>query len=257
MKKIMCLLLATVMLVLAGCGGKEIPGGTILPEESIQDTQPTGILEPETEPTTEPATEPATEATEPAEEESNLSLGRQEGGTYVNEYAGFQCQLDTNWEFYTATELQELPEQISESTKGTELNTYLDGVEQFTDMMAENVNDMLSMNLVYQKLTLEQRLAYSVTTEEEVVDSILSQADLLIEFYEASGITVYGMEKVQVEFMGQTRFAIYSVNEIQGVPYYTLQLFDGRRGEYSLTLTLASYVEDNTLSLLELFTPVE
>lgn len=246
MKKIMCLLLAMVMLVLAGCGGKEVPGGTILPEESIQDTQPTGILEPETEPTTESA-----------EEESNLSLGRQEGGTYVNEYAGFQCLLGEGWEYYSATELQELPAQISESTKGTELNTYLDGVEQFTDMMAENVNDMLSINLVYQKLTLEQRLAYSVTTEEEVVDSILSQADLLIEFYEASGITVYGMEKVQVEFMGQTRFAIYSVNEIGGIPYYSLQIFDGRRGEYSLTLTLASYVEDNTLSLLDLFEPLE
>ena len=40
---------------------------------------------------------------------------------------------------------------------------------------------------------------------------------------------------------------------MEGVPYYTLQLFDYRLGQYSVTLTLASFVEDNTESLLDLF----
>ena len=42
----------------------------------------------------------------------------------------------------------------------------------------------------------------------------------------------------------------------QGVPYYTLQLFDFALGQYSVTLTLASFVEDNTTGMLELFYPV-
>ena len=271
MKKIICLTLALAMLALcaAGCVTKT-PGSTVLPGKEAQDTKPTGslisttepttepITEPTTQPTTEPSTEPATEpATEPDEEESNLSLGRMEGGTYVNEYMGIRCELDTNWQFYTAKELQEMPDQLNEATKGTELNEMMANIEVFTDMRAENLTDLTSINVVYQKLTFQQRLAYAVTTEEAVVDALLGEMQMMSDYYAAAGITLQSMEKVKVTFLGQERYAIYSVNDIQGIPYYTLQLFDGTLGEYSVTLTLASYVEDTTQSLLDLFTPIE
>ena len=259
MKKLICLTLALALLVLcvSGCAAGA-PESTVLPGQDTQSTKPTGTVEPATQPATQPTTEPATEpVTEPAEEESNLSLGRMEGGTYVNEYMGIQCKLDSSWTFYTAKELQQLPEQLDEATKGTELNEIMADVEVFTDMMAENVTDLVTINVVYQKLTMSERLAYAVTSEEDVVAQLLEEEQVMSEYYSAAGITLHSMEKVKVTFLGDEHFALLSTCSIQDVPYYTLQLFNGTLGEYSVTLTLASYVEDNTQNLLDLFNAIK
>ena len=50
---------------------------------------------------------------------------------------------------------------------------------------------------------------------------------------------------------------MHTASTIENIPYYTLQLFDYHLGQYSVTLTLASYVEDNTTQLLDLFYEVE
>ena len=65
------------------------------------------------------------------------------------------------------------------------------------------------------------------------------------------------MESVKVSFLGQERTALKTEYTMEGVPYYTLQLFDFDLGQYSITLTLASFVEDNTADLLDLFYAVE
>ena len=259
MKKLICLTLALAMLALcvSGCAG-DPPESTILPNQETQSAKPTGTVEPATQPATQPTTEPATEAvTEPREEESNLSLGRMEGGTYVNEYMGIQCRLDSGWTFYTAKELEQGLEHLDESTKGTELNEAMAGIEVFYDMMAENVADLVTINVIYQKLTMSQMLAYTVTSEEEVVDQLLGEEQEMSEYYSAAGITLHSMEKVKVTFLGDEHFALLSTCSIQDVPYYTLQLFNGTLGEYSVTLTLASYVEDNTQNLLDLFIAIK
>ena len=80
---------------------------------------------------------------------------------------------------------------------------------------------------------------------------------MLEEAYAQAGMTLISMEKVSVEFVGETHFAIRSALTVQEVPYYVLQLFDFHLGEYAVTTTLASYVEDNTDSLLDLFYPLE
>ena len=263
MKKMICLTLALTMLVLcvSGCASQP-PESTVLPNQGAQSTKPTGNVEPATEPSTEPVTEPTTQpttepVTEPAKEESNLSLGRMEGGTYVNEYMGIQCQLNSNWTFFTAKELEQGLEHLDESTKGTKLNEAMADVEVFTDMMAENVADLVTINVVYQKLTMTQILAYTVTSEEEVVNQLLGEEQTMGEYYSAAGITLHSMEKVKVTFLGDEHFALLSTCSIQDVPYYTLQLFNGTLGEYSVTLTLASYVENNTQNLLDLFTAIK
>lgn len=195
--------------------------------------------------------------TEPAEEESNLSMGRLEGDTYINEYAGFICKMDDSWQFYSAQELQELPEQISEATKGSELNKLLNGLSQFTDMMAENTTELVSVNMVYTNLTAQMQAVTGYMDEETAIDMVLQQAETLEAYYSAAGITVYSMEKVKVNFLGEEHFAVYSVMDLQGIPYYTLQLMNYSLGEYGLTLTLASYVDDKTTDLLELFEPLK
>lgn len=255
MKKKLCLFLALIIaLSLTACGGNEDVSGQLTPNENVSATVPGGIVgQPEsTEPATSaPETAPAVPETSAPEE--NLSLGRMEGGVYTNLYTGFACTLDSNWTFLSAGELQQIPDSVSDAISGSELAAALEGTQQFMDMQAENVNDLTSMNVLYQKLSMQERLIYAAMSEEQVLESILSQMDLLTEGYAQAGIHVISMKIVTVNFLGQERFALHTEATIQDIPYYILQLYDVNLGAYSVTTTLASFVEDQTASLLDLF----
>lgn len=196
--------------------------------------------------------------TEPAVEERSVSMGRLEGGIYTNTYAGFGCTLDSSWSYHSAEELQDLPENVKEMMEGSELGDSIDTLNQFTDMLAENVDAMTTMNVLYQKLSMEERLTFAVMSEAEILEQLLTQMqDSMTEAYAQAGFQVESMEAVQVTFLGQERTALKTSCMMQDVPYYTLQLFDYSLGQYAVTLTLASFLEDNTGDLLSLFYTVE
>lgn len=204
-----------------------------------------------------PSTMETPEVTESVENENPLSLGRMEGGTYVNEYVGFGCDLDDSWVFYSAEELQAMPEQVKEAVSGSELGDALDAMSQFTDVMAENMDALVNFNVLYQKLSAQEQITNAITSEEALMDGILSVQDQMVDAYAQAGIMVQSMEKMEVTFCGEKRFAILTSSTIEGVPYYTLQLFSHNLGSHSVTLTLASYMENNTEALLDLFYPVD
>ena len=245
MKKRVFLLcsLLVVSILLTACGGEEPVGGEVTPggEEVVVggEVTPNDGAE-ETEEVPELADAP-------------LAIGRVEGGTYTNEYLGVAAALNENWEFYTAEELQELPGLAAEGFEGTELGELAKDVEYFTDMQAENVNDLATLNIVYQRLDMAGRLAYAQMTEEEIVEETLAQKDMIIEAYTQGGIVTESMEKKTVQFLGEEHCAIYTVASVEGTTYYMLQLFSFNIGEWGVTMTFGSYVEDRTESLLELF----
>ena len=215
-------------LVLSGCGGNDPVPGTVTPSTTV-----------------------------PAVTEKPASLGRLEGGVYTNTYAGYGCELDANWVYYSAEELQALPENINELLADTNLADSMEDISQIMDMKAENAQDLTTINVLYTKLGLEERLAYMVLSEEAIVDGVLTQKDALIAGYAQAGIEVTSMEKTQVTFLGETHYAVHTQAATQGVPYYILQVFDYTLGPYGVTLTLSSYVEDITQELLNLFYSVE
>ena len=240
MKKKTLSLLLILALLLCGCSNEKEAAGNLTPA-----TQPTA---------TEPAsTEPAT--TEPAPTDAPVSLGILEGGTYTNAYVGFGFTLDENWTIYPADQLQELPEDVSAMFEGTEFESY--DVATIMDVLAENVTDLTTMNVLYQKLTMQERLAYLAMDEKEILDTMVNEYyDSLVASYSNAGIIVDSMSTKTVTFLGQERTALYTVASVQDVPYYILQLYDFHLGQYSITTTVGSYVEDKTESLLELFYPV-
>lgn len=250
-KKLLFVMFLALCLALTACGGGKPAAGKV---ETVGEapTVPAGTVAPaETLPpeTAVPAT------TAPAE--NDLSIGRMEGGVYTNEYVGFACTLDSSWTFYSAKELQEIPDTVSDAISGSELAQLMEGVQQFTDMQAENVDAMVTVNVLYQKLSMQERIAYMTMSEEQIVDETLAQRDMLAEAYAQAGMTLLSMDKVQVEFLGQSRYAIHTQLELEGIPYYTLQLVDFHLGEYGVTTTLASFLEDTTSGLLDLFYPLE
>lgn len=239
--KNLALLLALIMVfsVFAGCAAKEPASGEISSREEAEEEQI-----PEAEP-------------EVIEEETPVSLGRMEGGVYTNTYAGFGCELDENWTFYTAEELQELPENVNEAFGDSELGELADGYAQISDMAADNANDLTTMNVLYTKLPMQERLFYLTLTEEELLEISLNQQDMLAEAYAEAGIELVSMEIVPVSFLGEDHYALKSTTVTQGVDYYILQIMDYTRGSYGVTLTVGSYFEDKTPQLLDLFFAVD
>jgi len=217
-------------LLLCGCGASEEPErGTITPAE--------------------------TEAQTKAEEK--VSLGVMEGGTYENTYIGYGCTLGEGWVYKTAEELQDISGMTQEILDGTDIGDQVDAYSQITDMFAENLDLLMNINILYSRLTPQQRLVQFALTEEQMVDATLEQKDLLVTSYSQAGIEVSTLEKVTVTFLGQERTAIHTEATIDGVNYYILQLFEmDLGGSYYVTLTLSSFVEDNTVSMLDLFHPL-
>ena len=113
------------------------------------------------------------------------------------------------------------------------------------------------MNVLYQKLSIQERLAYAALNEDQVVDATLEQSDAMVAAYAQAGIAVSAMKKVKVTFLGEERTAIHTTATIQDVPYYVLQFFDFDLGGYAVTTTVASYVEDRTADLAALFYGLE
>lgn len=236
MKKLICLLLV-LSLLLCGCGGNaEAPDHKEDLQAAAASTQA-----PETE---------APEETRP------LSLGKTEGNTYINEYVGYGCELGTGWTLYPVEVLQEIPNDVVEALKGSELGDALEGVTQITDMMAENVDELTTVNVVYTKLTLQQRLAYALMDDAAIMEEVLKQRDVLISSYAQAGINVESIEEMTVTFLGQERLAMHTTATMQDVPYFILQVYDYHLGEWGVVTTFASFIEDKTESLLELFSPI-
>ena len=211
------------------------------------------------EATAEPEATNIPEATEaPEVTGKTTSLGRVQGGMYVNEYMGVSCTLDSGWEFYTAEELQEFPENVAEMFEGTDMEDEMSQMSYITDMSAENQEDFTSMNIIYEKLDLQQRLMLGSLSSSDIVDSmLLYQKETLVTTYAQAGINVLDMAKKSVEFCGETIDGLYMSCDVSGIPYYTLQIFDYSLGDYAVTLTLASFVEDKTAELATLYAKYE
>jgi hypothetical protein len=228
MKKWIALILALVLaLSMTACGETESVAGKVEPQEETELV------------------------------ESPVTMGRLEGGTYINEYTGYGCDLDSSWTFYTAEELQELPGNVKEILAGTEIGDSINTLAQFMDVMAENVDMLTTMNVVYQKLSMQERLGYALLTDEEILDEVLKLKDSMIESFAQAGMEVESMEETTVTFLGKERPALRTVATNNGVPQYTLQVFDFRLGQYSVTLTATSFIDDNTQWVLDQFHSVD
>lgn len=226
-------LILALCVLLAGCGGNAAQSGDAT--EGIN------------------ATEAPTQAAAP---EKVVTLGVVEGKTYTNSYVGLGFSLDDNWDVYPAEQLQELPETVEGMFEGTGL----EGMEysNITDFVAENMTDLTTMNLNYSKLSMQERLAYALMDDDAIIDTMLEEYyDDLVAAYANAGITVEGMEKKAVTFLGEQRTALHTVAYVEDIPYFILQIYEYGLGAYGVTLTLGSYIEDNTEGLLDLYYAVE
>lgn len=262
LKPTLALLMALLLVagMLSGCTRKDDLTGSVTPPQIQPDEDKTGAVTPkEEEPAGQtPETPETPEAPEASEDEEAPAIGRMAGGVYTNEYLSIGLELDENWEFYTAEELIQIDQDTQELLSDSELGELLANTEQFLDLQAENAAELLLLNINYTKLSMQERLAYAVMSEEDTIDLLLADdtAEMMRASYEQAGMSIESMEKVEVTFLGETHHALKTHMVMGDVDIYNLQLCFYQCGAYGATITLGSYIEDNTDSMLSLFYPL-
>lgn len=204
-------------------------------------------------------TEPEPSQPEPTEPESDdpnaLTIGTWNGSTYINKYIGFQITFDNSWTLATAKDLQQLSVDTQELFSGTIAGEILKNLTQLMDMQATNVLNGNTVNVVYQKNDASLISTYQSLTEEQIIDLTLLSKDMMIQSYAAAGIQVSSMEKVKVNFLGQSHYAVKTTASMNGVPVYYLQLMRFDLGLWSTTVTVMTVGSDTTQAMLNKFQP--
>lgn len=205
MKKLICLLLATVlMLSLFGCSGEKDP-------DDVR-----GDVTKNTSPSEEP----------------KFSLGTTESNTYKNEFLGISCTLSSEWVFYTDEQLRELNNIVGD-VAGEELAEKLEKASIIYDMCVTNVNDNSNINVNLEKVTPSQ---LKNTTVKALLES---QIDVIKTAYENMGLTNIKVQYQKITVDGKEFDALVYSASAQGVGLYGTA-FSFIKGNYMANVTVTT-----------------
>ncbi len=235
------LLLAACLLTLLLCAcGSAVENAAATPSPS-----PT--------PTKDPIQEQLEQSHVPAAPEvdtSHLPRGeilRDEDGThYVNREFGIACDLDGDWYILSDEELAQVAGLTVDTVAGEDVRDAFASAQIFCEFGALRPSDSASMMLMIEDL---DKARGGDVSEEEYREISLAQ---LQPQADALGASKFSASKNQVMFAGQLRCGIYVTAELNGQKSYSQQIIL-KQGHYMLTLTLGTYGEAGTSSLIALF----
>ena len=214
MKKITAMLLVLVMVLsLCACGEKDV-AGTVSPQEEQPDVE--------------------------------FQLGVTTGGKYESKFLGIGCSLDDSWSFASQEELAQMIGATAEMFDNEEYAEQMENTDMFYDMAAATDDGLVNINIIIQNMGLLYGMALS---EEKYIE--LAQEDLE-EQLSSAGFTLEGSEAGTVIFAGQERSGLHLSSTYQGISYYCQQVYI-KQGNYMSIVTLASFYEDITGSMLDYF----
>lgn len=190
-------------------------------------------------------------------QKKEVSFGTWTGKTYTNKYLGLTANFDSDWTVYSAAELQQLTGETIDALSDSAIGGYLQKMDVVKDMLVENMGDLTTVNITYTKMSKSEQENYAKKTEREIVQSTIDGVGLLRDAYAQMGMTLKLTTAKDVFFLGETRTAQYMYLDYMGTPYYVLQIYDYHTGDYATAITVASFNQDKTLELLNLFTKYE
>ncbi|MBQ9989911.1 MAG: hypothetical protein IJP31_03065 [Lachnospiraceae bacterium] len=251
-------LLVLMLTTLTACGGDSTSTSGSTSEDKTSSASTEASTEaPEAVSEESVSSETETVSTEEVQENAQFFLGKLEGQTYTNEYLNLTVELDSNWTYSTADELQNLPDQVWEMMDGSQLASYMQTVPQIIDVQAINYADNSTFNIVFVKPSTAEATYLAALNDEEVIDELLKQQDILISTYAMAGIEVLDLSPKKVTFLGEERTALYASCLAAGSDYYMIQIPDYRLGDYGSTITVCAFSESQLEELLSLFKPIE
>lgn len=237
MKKLIAFMLAALMVLsLAACGGDK-PAPTTVPATDSPGT-------PTTAPTTAPTTVP--ETTEAVQQGSKL--GVVEGNTYTNSFLGITVTLDENWTFANDEEMAQIRGMTMDAMNDENLSQMLETSGAVMDMYAMDAEGR-TVNIVLENLNILQSVAL---TEKAYIDATAGQLSPMLE---SMGFSIVNAETTEITFAGESHAAIKIHASVQGVDIYETVVVV-KQGNYIASITVASYDQDTTASVLDQFTAI-
>ena len=184
------------------------------------------------------------------EEEAQLHRGTVEENTYTSQFLGLQLTVDEDWLIADDQQLAELSGLVLDSFTDEDVKAQIEKGGSVMDLYALNQADGSSVNINLQKLSL---ISGALVSEDAYAEANLKQ---LPDVLASSGITVDKLEKTKVTFAGAEHTALTLEGTYQELPLYeTIVLV--KTGSYIACVTAASYFEDTTGDLLDMFHPLE
>ena len=231
MKKILCTLLAILMLAsLCACGSND-------DTSNIRGE----IIDGNTVPA---ATNPV--ETDPPETESTFSFGKTTGNTYQNEFLGISCTLPEDWAFYSDQQILEMNNLTGEFLDEDAAKLMANATIIY-DMMASQQTDGSSININLEKLNALQLLSLDIKAVLE------AQIDIIVPTYENMGYTDVQAVSEKVTVDGKEYDSLRISAKIQGIDFYSTA-FSFLKGNYLANVTVSSLAEDKTATYLSYFT---
>ena len=182
-------------------------------------------------------------------DEPDLHRGTVDGDTYTSEFLGLKLTVDEDWVIADDEQLAEHSGVVKESFTDEEIRAEIEKGGSVTDLYALNQADGSSVNITIQKLSLVSGM---LATEDAYAEANLKQLpDVLAD----GGITVDSLEKTKVTFAGKEHVALTLEGTVQELPLYETIVIV-KAGSYISCITAATFFEDTTADLLDLFQPL-
>lgn len=224
MNKTTVFLLALAMTVmLASCGTAEDKIGEIS----------TGEAEISEKETTAETTEPETAA-----------KGENSGTTYRNDSAGIMCELDDSWTLYSEEELAMLAGSVTEVLNDDGFEKLVEAGVCLYDFYAYR-EDGANLNITIAKIA-----GLESVDEKKYVETV---SEGITESMSGAEFKIRDVEIEETLFAGERHSMVHVSLEYQGNALFERIAFI-KKGAYVFQITSATYFEDSTAELMDMFT---
>lgn len=190
---------------------------------------------------------------EPVFEKTSFGEYTENTRIYENEYAGFGCVIDENFEVMTKEQVNPSMEEVKERFNNTELNEEIAEANLIFDIQAANLETGANFNIIYQEISKAEYVNYN-HDNDRVVELALNKKDEMIQSYLDAGYGTATMRQENVQFLGKNVSAIVTEMTTQGIPIYIVQVpqFDVN-GTFGIMLTVTALSMDEAKELLNTF----
>ena len=172
-------------------------------------------------------------------------MGVLEGNTYTNAFIGITVTLGDGWVYADEEQMAAIRGMTADAMNDEELIKLLESNGSVMDMYATEETGS-TVNVMLEKLNLLQTVA---VTEQSYVEAAVGQLPAALENMGFENVTV---ETTELIFAGESHGGIKVHGQIFGIDFYETMAVV-KRGNYIACVTVASYGEDTTESVLALF----
>ena len=178
--------------------------------------------------------------------ENILGVYTKDSNTYVNDFIGIGCKLDTGWEVFSEEQIAELNGMAADLMTDKALAEQLEGDGVAQPFFAQAEEGLVTVNITLENIGV---LYGSLMDEKQYAEKSLPQ---IAPALKALGLSDVTTEIGSVTFAGKEHVAITVKASLEGFDFYETVVCM-KVGNYMANITAGSYFSDKTGDVLSMF----